>query len=74
MQKLKYIHENPVKAGLCAHPLEYKYSSAMFYHTGTDNWGFLTHIRDWLSLLELSSYIRVVGRPSTMQCVIPTTA
>ena len=46
MQKLKYIHENPVRAGLCEHPLQYKYSSANFYHTGIDNWGFLTHIRD----------------------------
>ena len=46
MQKLKYIHENPVRAGLCQSALKYKYSSAMFYHTGIDDWGFLTHIRD----------------------------
>ena len=46
LQKLKYMHENPVRAGLCSHPLQYKYSSAYFYHTGIDNWGFLTHIRD----------------------------
>jgi REP-associated tyrosine transposase len=46
MQKLKYIHENPVRAGLCKHPLDYKYSSARFYYDGKDDWGFLTHIRD----------------------------
>ena len=46
MQKLRYMHENPVRAGLCQYALQYKYSSAKFYHTGIDNWGFLTHIRD----------------------------
>jgi len=46
LQKLKYMHENPVRASLRSHPLQYKYSSAYFYHTGIDNWGFLTHIRD----------------------------
>ena len=29
--KLEYIHNNPVKAGLVADPLDYKYSSAKFY-------------------------------------------
>ena len=46
LQKLTYIHLNPVRAGLCRWPEEYKYSSALFYHTGVDNWGFLTHLRD----------------------------
>jgi putative transposase len=45
-QKLDYIHQNPVKAGICKLPEEYKYSSALFYHTGIDNWGFLTHFRN----------------------------
>jgi putative transposase len=45
-QKLDYIHWNPVKAGICKLPEEYSYSSALFYHTGIDNWGFLTHHRD----------------------------
>jgi putative transposase len=45
-QKLDYIHRNPVRAGICAYPEDYKYSSARFYHTGVDNWGFLTHYRD----------------------------
>ena len=45
-QKLDYIHWNPVRAGLCTLPEEYKYSSALFYETGVDNWGFLTHHRD----------------------------
>ena len=46
LQKLRYIHENPVRAGLCTYPTEYKYSSAFLYKTGIDNWGFLTHFRD----------------------------
>jgi len=46
MQKIRYIHENPVRKGMCAYPHHYKYSSALLYHTGVDNWGFLTHIRD----------------------------
>ena len=46
MQKLNYMHENPLRAGLCKYFLDYKYSSAMFYHIGKDNWGFLTHIKD----------------------------
>jgi REP element-mobilizing transposase RayT len=45
-QKLDYIHWNPVSAGICKLPEEYKYSSALFYHTGIDNWEFLTHHRD----------------------------
>jgi len=43
MQKLEYIHWNPVKAGLCSLPEEYYYSSAKFYHTGIDDFGMLTH-------------------------------
>lgn len=46
LQKSRYIHENPVRAGVCKLPEEYKYSSAQFYETGIDNWGFLTHYND----------------------------
>ena len=46
LQKLNYIHWNPVRAGLCRWPEKYKYSAAMFYETGIDNWGYLTHYRD----------------------------
>ncbi|MFA6057438.1 MAG: transposase [Taibaiella sp.] len=42
IQKLTYVHENPVKAGIVANPSNYKYSSAMFYETGIDTFGFLT--------------------------------
>jgi len=42
-QKLDYIHYNPVKAGLCKHPEDYKYSSAAFYYTSNNRWDFLTH-------------------------------
>jgi REP element-mobilizing transposase RayT len=46
LQKLNYIHWNPVRAGLCLLPEEYKYSSAGFYEKGFDNWGFQIHYKD----------------------------
>ncbi len=46
IQKLEYIHWNPVKAEICKYPEEYKYSSAMFYETGIDYWDFLSHYKD----------------------------
>lgn len=42
-QKLEYIHYNPVIAGICNLPEEYKYSTAKFYETGVNDWGFVTH-------------------------------
>jgi putative transposase len=45
-QKLDYIHRNPVVAGLCRFPEEYKYSSASFYEKGTTAWSFLSHYKD----------------------------
>ena len=41
-QKLDYIHQNPVRAGLCAHAEEYKYSSAAFYINGSNSFDMLT--------------------------------
>ena len=35
-QKLDYIHNNPVKAGLCQLPEEYQYSSAAYYILNTE--------------------------------------
>jgi len=43
-QKLDYIHNNPVEAGLCNYPEEYKYSSAGFYLKNEKCWDFLVHI------------------------------
>lgn len=42
LQKLNYIHNNPVKAGLCRYPEDYAYSSAQFYYSGRDEWGMLS--------------------------------
>ncbi|MFI5155093.1 MAG: REP-associated tyrosine transposase [Chitinophagales bacterium] len=42
-QKFEYIHFNPVKAGICELPEDYKYSSARFYLTGKDDFGFIRH-------------------------------
>ena len=43
LQKLHYIHNNPVKAGLCLLPEAYHYSSASFYFENKTLWNFLTH-------------------------------
>ncbi len=43
LQKLDYVHDNPVKAGLCELPEDYKYSSAGFYLKQETNWNFLVH-------------------------------
>ncbi len=47
LQKMNYIHKNPVHAKwkLAVLPQDYKYSSALFYETGKDEFGFLTHYR-----------------------------
>jgi len=43
-QKLDYIHQNPVKAGLCKHAEDYEFSSARYYKLTEENrWDFLTH-------------------------------
>ena len=47
-QKIDYIHDNPVKAGLCKLPEDYKYSSAKFYEMNVDSWGFITHYEEHL--------------------------
>ena len=43
IQKLDYIHNNPVRAGLCHLPEAYHYSSARFYFDGKDEFKMLTH-------------------------------
>ena len=43
MQKLQYIHNNAVVAGLVNFAEDYKYSSAEFYLSGIDEFGIITH-------------------------------
>ena len=49
-QKLTYIHNNPCQGNwmLAPSPIDYKYSSALFYETGDDRFGLLSHIGDRL--------------------------
>lgn len=49
-QKIDYIHYNPTaeKWKLCNDPIDYYYSSAKFYASGIDDFGFLKHIGDIL--------------------------
>lgn len=48
MQKLDYIHDNPIKEkwNLCTYPEDYRWSSASFYETGIDEFKILTHFKD----------------------------
>ncbi len=41
LQKLNYIHRNPVKANLCEHELDYDFSSAKHYHELAHPYSFL---------------------------------
>ena len=47
-QKLDYIHLNPLQEhwSLANKPEEYKWSSARFYETGIDDFGFITDYRE----------------------------
>lgn len=47
-QKLEYIHNNPAveKWLIVNEPTAYKYSSARFYETGIDEFGFLKNINE----------------------------
>ncbi len=42
-QKLNYIHYNPVKAGLCNLPEDYKYSSTDYYELNKSKWDFIAN-------------------------------
>ena len=48
LQKLEYIHTNPILAkwGLADLPEQYRWSSALFYETGVDEFGIVTDYRD----------------------------
>jgi REP element-mobilizing transposase RayT len=48
LQKLDYIHHNPVKGkwNLASDFVEYKHSSAVFYERGQDDLGVVTHFKD----------------------------
>lgn len=47
-QKVNYIHNNPLQErwNLAARPEEYAWSSAQFYETGLNDFGFLTDYRE----------------------------
>ncbi len=46
IEKLNYIHNNPIKAGLCEEDTDYKFSSAKFYKELGDEFEFLTRFDD----------------------------
>ncbi len=48
VQKLEYIHNNPLqeKWQLVKRPEDYKWSSAKFYETGVDDYNLVTHLSE----------------------------
>ena len=66
MQKLKYIHWNPVKAGLCSLPEEYYYSSAKFYWTGIDDYALVGLMTNNLNLISCNVFCKIAGK----QCLL----
>lgn len=48
LQKLEYIHNNPLAEHwqMTDNPIKYHYSSSRYYETGIDDFGFLNHIMD----------------------------
>ena len=46
IEKLNYIHNNPVKADFCKSSLEYRFSSAKFYTKLGDEFDFLTRLEE----------------------------
>ena len=47
VEKLRYIHRNPVKRGLCERPEEWQWSSFLHYATGAE--GCVEIESDWTS-------------------------
>ena len=47
-QKFDYLHANPCQSHwrLSKQPEDYRYSSAIFYETGVDEFGFLSHYEE----------------------------
>ena len=46
LQKLDYIHNNPIRVGLCSTPEDYLFSSVRFYLDKPNQWDFLTHFSE----------------------------
>lgn len=52
LQKMRYIHRNPIQAKwkLCEKSTDYRWSSAAFYESADNSWPFLSHFwygDDW---------------------------
>ncbi len=45
IEKLRYIHRNPVNKGLCARPEDWKWSSFLHYATGDE--GYIEIESEW---------------------------
>ena len=61
LQKLEYIHYNPVAAGLCKFPEEYHYSSALYYDQAIDHFQMITLI--WKMFRSNSNFVSLETTP-----------
>jgi putative transposase len=64
VEKLRYLHRNPVTRGLVGGPADWKWSSYRHYWTGERVWSRLLHIgmlRDWIN--GPTSQKRDMGHP-----------
>lgn len=72
-QKLEYIHNNPVKAGMCRDASEYVYSSARFYFKDDNMWKFLSSCQwvegygDSYSIFEGELYVSERAHPTDVK-------
>lgn len=62
---LRYIHQNPVKAGLCKTVDEYEYSSYSEFITGQN----IVDIGDILALISKESFIEINRKPVLINCL-----
>lgn len=62
---LRYIHQNPVKAGLCKTVDEYEYNSYSEFITGQN----IVDIGDILALISKESFIEINRKPVLINCL-----
>jgi hypothetical protein len=68
VEKLRYIHRSPVKAGLCERPEDWEWSSFRYYATGCE--GRVEIESEWTARKRQRAVLRLcpaVGLPTSRQ-------
>jgi len=63
---IRYIHQNPIKAGLCKHISDYKYSSYSDYISGDSK---LVDVGFALSITDKDSFVKFNSESKTDYCI-----